>query len=338
LSAPLAAAFRSKLPRAELFNIYGTSEFWDATWFPTRGQNGSASVPIGAPIANMRAHVLHGGYEPAPTNMVGELYVGGVGLARGYLGNPGMTAERFVPDPLGDGERIYRSGDLARRRPDGVLEFVGRRDRQVKLRGHRIELSEIERALEAHPIAHNVSVQLRDDLPGGEPGLVAYVATDAATAVEATLRAHLQAKLPSHMIPAHFVLLDKLPLTPNGKIDRAALPSPKPKQEQSRKHAAPKTEAERMLAGIWSEILGIYELGIDDNFFERGGDSLMLVRVQGVINERLHRDIPVTMLFRYPTIRALSSYLTEGQRSDSLVQSMSRGETRKKFLARRARQ
>jgi amino acid adenylation domain-containing protein len=337
LSAPLAAAFRNKLPNAQLFNIYGTSEFWDATWFAASGQNGSAGIPIGLPIANMRAHVLHGGHEPAPTNVAGELHIGGVGLARGYLGNPGLTAERFLPDPFGDGERIYRSGDLARRLPGGVLEYVGRKDRQVKLRGHRIELSEIEHALEGHPVVRNATVQLRDDLPGGEPGLVAYVAADASTGAEAALRAHLQVKLPSHMIPAHFILLAKLPLTPNGKIDRAALPSPQPKQEQSRKHVAPKSEAERMLAGIWSEILGIREIGIDDNFFERGGDSLMLVRVQGTIKERLHRDIPVTMLFRYPTIRALSSYLTEGQQSDRLVQSTSRGEARKKFLARRAR-
>jgi acyl carrier protein len=191
--------------------------------------------------------------------------------------------------------------------------------------------------LEQHPIVHGATVQLRHDLPGGEPGLVAYVAAEAGMDAEGVLRAHLQAKLPVHMIPVHFVLMPKLPLTPNGKVDRAALPSPQPRQEQSRKHVAPKSEAERLLAGIWSEFLGVREIGIDDNFFEHGGDSLMLVRVQGVINERLRRDIPVTTLFRYPTIRALSSYLAEGQKTDGLVQSMNRGEARKKFLARRAR-
>jgi len=338
LSAPLAAAFRSKLPHADLFNIYGTSEFWDATWFAASARNAHGGVPIGLPIANMQAHVVHGGHEPVPANVAGELFIGGDGLARGYLNNPAMTAERFLPDPFGDGTRIYRSGDLARRLPDGVLEFIGRKDRQIKLRGHRIELAEIERALEQHPIVRHATVQLRHDLPGGEPGLVAYVAADAGVEAEPAVRSHLQAKLPSHMIPLHFVFLPKLPLTPNGKVDRAALPPPQPKQEQSRKHVAPKTEAERMLAGIWGEILGVRDIGIDDNFFEHGGDSLMLVRVQAVICERLRRDIPVTMLFRYPTIRALSSYLAEGQKSDGLAQSMSRGEARKKFLARRGRQ
>ena len=338
LSAQLTAAFRTRLPHAELINIYGTSEFWDATWFSTDGYKGSSGIPLGKPINNMRALVLHDGYDPVSANIAGELYIGGAGLCRGYFGQPAMTAERFLPDPFGDGQRIYRSGDLARRLPDGVLEFVGRKDRQIKLRGHRIELSEIERALEQHPIVSAASVQLRHDLPGGEPGLVAYVATESTLGAEAALRAHLQAKLPSHMIPVHFVMLAKLPLTPNGKVDRAALPSPQPRQQEARRHAAPKTEAERTLAAIWSEILGVAEIGIDDNFFEHGGDSLMLVRVQGVINERLHRDLPVTMLFRYPTVRALSSYLAEGQKSDGLVQSASRGEARKKFLARRARQ
>jgi amino acid adenylation domain-containing protein len=336
LSAPLAAAFAARLPEAELFNIYGASEFWDATWFAARDRDGRSGVRIGSPIANMRAIVLDADFEPMPINVAGELFIGGVGLARGYLGQPGLTAERFLPDPLGDGERIYRTGDMARRGSDGVLEFVGRRDHQVKLRGHRIELSEIERALQDHPGVRHAVVERRDDLPSGEPGLVAYLAPEGAAPTDSALREHLKASLPSHMTPAYFVVLTELPLTPSGKVDRAALPPPQPRQQPSRIHIAPKSEMEKLLAGIWSEILGVEDIGVDDSFFELGGGSLTLVRVQSMIGERARRDIPIVVLFRYPTIRALSSYLVEGHRNDILVGSTKRGEARKKFLTRRA--
>ena len=334
LTSGLAAAFQARLPHADLFNIYGTSEFWDATWCVAKGQANGA-IPFGLPIANMRALILDSNLEPVATNVTGELFIGGAGLGRGYLGRPGLTADRYLPDPFRDGERLYRTRDLARRRPDGVIEFVGRRDHQVKLRGHRIELSEIEWVLETLPNVRNAVVQLRDDLPSGEPGLVAYVVGNGEPPADSALRAHLQAKLPAQMIPAHFVTLTELPLTPNGKIDRAKLPTPQPKLEAARKHVAPKSEVERLLAGIWTRILGLKDVSIDDNFFELGGDSLMLLRVQNAINERLHRDIPATVLFRYPSIRALSAYLADGQRSDLLVRSMSRGEARKRFLTRR---
>ncbi len=336
LTAPLAAAFAARLPDAELFNIYGTSEFWDATWFSAQGRDGRAGVRIGSPIANMRAIVLSADLELTPTNVVGELFIGGVGLARGYLGQPGLTAERFLPDPFGNGERMYRTGDMVRRGPDGVLEFVGRRDHQVKLRGHRIELSEIEMALQDHPGVRQAVVELRDDLPSGEPGLVAYLVAEGAVPIDSVLREHLEASLPDHMTPAHFVFLAELPLTPSGKVDRSALPAPQPRQEPSRIRVAPKSEVEKQLAGVWSEILGVEEIGIDDNFFELGGGSLTLVRVQNMIGQRTHRDIPITVLFRYPTIRALASYLVEGHRNDVLVGSTKRGEARKRFLARRA--
>jgi amino acid adenylation domain-containing protein len=337
LMAPLAGAFAARLPGAELFNIYGTSEFWDATWFAAGDQDGRSGVRIGSPIANMRAIVLGADFEPTPINVAGELFIGGVGLARGYLGQPGLTAERFLPDPFGDGERIYRTGDMVRRGSDGALEFVGRRDHQVKLRGHRIELSEIELALQGHPGVRHAIVQMRDDLPSGEPGLVAYLVAEGAVPIDSVLREHLEASLPRHMTPAHFVVLTKLPLTPSGKVDRAALPPPQPRQEPSRIHVAPKSDVEKLLAGIWSEILGVEDIGIDDNFFELGGGSLTLVRIQSMIAERARRDIPIIVLFRYPTIRALSSYLVEGHRNDVLVGSTKRGEARKKFLTRRAR-
>jgi non-ribosomal peptide synthetase component F len=336
LSASLVRDFYAHLPDAQLFNIYGTSEVWDATWFVTRRELNGASVPIGLPIANMRALVLDANFEPVPPNVTGELFIGGVGLARGYLGRPGLTADRFLPDPFGHGDRLYRTGDLARRRPDGVIEFVGRRDDQVKLRGHRIELSEIQTVIQSHPNVRNAVVVLRYDLPSGDPALVAYVVGSALPTVSA-LRTHVQDRLPSHMVPAHFLIMAELPLTPNGKIDRAKLPSPQPQQVTARKHVAPKSDTEKMLAGIWAQVLGSQNIGIDDNFFELGGDSLMLLRVQTAINERVHQDIPATVLFRFATIRALSGYLTDGQRSDLLVRSRNRGEARKKFLTRQVR-
>ena len=335
LTSGLAGAFQARLPHAELFNIYGTSEFWDATWCAAKSEANGSGIPVGLPIANMRALILDANLEPVAPNVTGELFIGGAGLGRGYLGRPGLTADRYLPDPFGNGERLYRTRDLARRRPDGVIEFVGRRDHQVKLRGHRIELAEIGWVLETLPSVRNAVVQLRDDLPSGEPGLVAYIVGNGEPPADSALRAHLQAKLPAHMIPAHFVTLAQLPLTPNGKIDRAKLPTPQPKLEAARKHVAPKSEVEKLLAGIWTQILGLKEVGIDDNFFELGGDSLMLLRVQNAINERLHRNIPATVLFRYPSIRALSAYLADGQRNDLLVRSASRGEARKRFLTRR---
>lgn len=336
LSRPLAAAFRSRLPHAELINIYGTSEFWDATWYVGREETGFTSIPIGLPIANMRALVLDGNFQPVPPNVTGELFIGGVGLGRGYLGRPGLTAERFLPDPFGDGERIYRTGDLARRHADGVIELIGRRDHQVKLRGHRIELAEIERALESHPQIRNAVVLCRDDLPSGEPGLVAYVVGAGDMPPDTALRAYVQNKLPVHMMPAHFLVIPQLPLLPNGKLDRAKLPSPQSKQPAMRKRVPPKSDTEKLLAAIWAQILGLQQIGVDDNFFELGGDSLMLLRVQNAINERLRRDIPATLLFRYPTIRTLSACLAGAQRNDFLLRSISRGEARKKSFTRRA--
>ena len=225
-----------RLPKAELFNIYGTSEFWDATWFSASDAAGGASVPIGSPIANMRALVLNSDLEPVPVNVAGELFIGGAGLARGYLGRPGLTAERFVPDPYGDGERLYRTGDVVRRRSDGVLEFVGRRDHQVKLRGHRIELSEIELALQDCPGVLRAVVQLRDDLPSGEPDLVAYLIGSSPAPTKSALIKHLDGKLPSYLRPAHFVFIRELPLTPSGKVDRSGLPLPRRKQELHSTH------------------------------------------------------------------------------------------------------
>jgi amino acid adenylation domain-containing protein len=333
----LAAQFEARLPGAELFNIYGTSEFWDATWRSSRDREPTPTVGIGSPIANMRAVVLDEDGEPAPANVAGELFVSGVGLARGYLGQPGLTAERFLPDPFGDGERIYRTGDVARRRADGGLELLGRRDNQVKLRGHRIELAEIEQALLDCPGVRHAVVRLRDDLPSQEAGLVAYLAPRDLVLSDAALRRRLEARLPAQMIPAHFVALAQFPMLPNGKVDLAALPRPEPKQERSRMRAPPKTDLELALTDIWKDVLGVDEVDTESNFFELGGSSMSLVRVQNGIRERLRRDVTVIVLFRYPTIRALRSFLEDGRQDDVIVGSTKRGEARKRFLARRVK-
>jgi acyl carrier protein len=212
---------------------------------------------------------------------------------------------------------------------------VGRRDLQVKLRGHRIELSEIELALEDCPGVSRAVVQMRDDLPSGEPGLVAYLVASSPAPTEAALSKYLEAKLPSYLKPAHFLFIRELPLTPSGKVDRSGLPPPLKKRQSHGVHVSPRSELERILASVWKEALTVEQIGIDDNFFDIGGNSITLVRIQNMINERVHRDIPIVVLFRYPTVRALASYMAGEHRGDDLDISTKRGEARKSFLTRR---
>jgi hypothetical protein len=212
---------------------------------------------------------------------------------------------------------------------------VGRRDHQVKLRGHRIELSEIELTLQDCPGVSRAVVQMHDDLPNGEPGLVAYLVASSPAPTESALNKYLDEKLPSYLKPAHFVFIRELPLTPSGKVDRCGLPPPQQRREPQAVHVSPRSELERILASVWRETLTVEQVGIDDNFFDIGGNSITLVRIQNMINERVHRDIPIVVLFRYPTIRALASYMVGEQRGDDVDISTKRGETRKSFLMRR---
>src|SRR5262249_19437620 len=214
-------------------------------------QADSAGSPIGRAIDDLRVYVLDGSGEPAPLGAAGELYVGGAGIARGYLSRPELTAERFVPDRFSrdPGARMYKSGDLGRWRADGTLEYLGRNDQQVKIRGYRIELGEIEAALASHSGVQQAVVLAREDEPG-EKRLVAYVVSATSSSAE-QLRAHLQPRLPEHMVPAAFVLLESLPLTVNGKLDRRALPAPQQQAYASRRYEAPQGEVEEILAGIW---------------------------------------------------------------------------------------
>jgi hypothetical protein len=265
----------------------------------------------------------------------GELHIGGEGVVRGYRGRPELTAERFVPDPFSGrpGARMYRTGDLARWRDDGVLEFLGRTDHQVKIRGYRIELGEIEDRLAAHPGVKEAVVVLREPKPGDQR-LVAYWAGRGPGAAEEELRAHLRVTLPEFMVPAHYLELPALPRTPNGKVDRKSLP---PLEDRPRAGSAPPSSAlEAQIAEVWREALGKEEVGVDDNFFDQGGHSLLVVRVHRRLKETLATPPALTDLYRFPTIRSLGHHLSGGA-SPLAREGAGRGARRRELLLRRPR-
>jgi amino acid adenylation domain-containing protein len=308
-------------PPERLLHVYGPTETTTfATWHLVRAVSQEAfTVPIGRPIANTRAYVLDQHLEPVPVGIPGELYLGGSGLARGYLGQAALTAERFVPDPFAAtvsgsaGGRLYRTGDRVRWRPDGALEFLGRMDDQIKLRGFRVEPSEIEVTLSRHPMVRKCAVVVRDDLPGG-PALVAYVAPGSAPdRLVPEIRSYLRHRIPQYMMPAAFVVLDDLPLSPNGKVARRALPPPNGvRPEQDACFAPPHTPVEKALAEIWQELLGIERVGIDDNFFDLGGHSLLAVRLFAEIERTFERRLPISTLIQAPTVGKLAEILERG--------------------------
>ncbi|MDP8909370.1 MAG: amino acid adenylation domain-containing protein [Chloroflexota bacterium] len=270
--------------RPRLVNMYGITETTvHVTYRPisTEDLQAGAGSVIGVPIPDLRLFVLDAYRSPVPIGVPGEMYVGGGGVARGYLDRAELTAQRFVPDPFGDGDsRLYRTGDLARRLENGDLEYLGRIDDQVKIRGFRIELGEIEAVLARHPDVSDAVVLAREDA-GLDKRLVAYVvAAGQPGALIDELKNHLRAKLPEYMVPAHYVLLAQLPLTPNGKLDRKALPAPEyGRREDERPYVAPRTVTEETLAGIWAAVLGVPRVSVDDNFFELGGDSILAIQV-----------------------------------------------------------
>jgi aryl carrier-like protein len=271
----------------------------------------SAGSVIGKAIPDLHVHVLDRRLQPVPLGIPGEMYIGGAGVARGYLRRPELTAERFVPDPFcGEpGARLYRSGDLARRRPEGDLEFLGRIDQQVKIRGFRIELGEIEERLREHPEVQEAAVLVRRDAPD-QAQLVAYAVGRSGPVPGGDLRSFLKESLPDYMVPEVFMALDAFPRTAGGKVDRRALPAPdgvRPQQEVA--YTVPRTELERTLAGLWQEVLRLDQVGIHDNFFDLGGNSLLLVQVHGRLRERLGAALPLVDLIRNPTILALARHL-----------------------------
>jgi amino acid adenylation domain-containing protein len=317
LPAAAARLTDERLPQVELHNLYGPTEAAvDVSWWRCRPEAlaGATTVPIGAPIQNMRLYVLDPRLAPVPVGVRGELYLAGVGLARGYLNRPGLTAERFVPDPFGPpGSRMYRTGDLARWRGDGNVEFLGRTDHQVKIRGLRVELGEIEAALAARPGVRNAVVVARTDGSHGadnaDARLVAYLQADAGASLDAAeLRAALRRVLPDYMVPAAFVVLDELPLSPNGKLDRAALPAPDGTSPESPEatFVAPRTASEELVASIWSEVLGRERIGALDDFFDIGGHSLLAMRVVSRMSSALGLELPIHAFFESPTVARLA--------------------------------
>lgn len=300
-----------------LHNHYGATECQDVTSFTLTGDVNSWPTlpPIGRPINNTQIYILDEFYQPVPIGVPGELYIGSEGLARGYFNRPNLTQERFIPHPFGSGS-LYRTGDLARYRPDGNIEHLGRADRQVKIRGFRVELGEIEGLLAKHPTVQHSAVIVREDVPGNKR-LIAYVVpvqSEVATQLELTLRNYLRERLPEYMVPAAIVMLDKMPLTPSGKLDRRALPEPDlSRPELSGALVVPQSDTEKLIAGVWQDVLQLEEVGIHDNFFELGGNSLLLIQVHKKIIEIFGSGLPTVSLFQYPTIYALAQHLSQTQ-------------------------
>ncbi|AUX32068.1 MULTISPECIES: non-ribosomal peptide synthetase [Sorangium] len=307
--AELTRRFFAAAAHADLINMYGPSEASIAVTGCSlpRGEAGSV-VSMGEPVANGEIVLLDAGMRRVGLGVTGELYIGGVPLARGYGNSPEQTALRFVPHPFArmPGERLYRTGDLARWLPGGTLEFQGRTDHQIKLRGHRIELGEIEAALEALPGVQQAVVMLREDAPG-HPRLVAYVVPAPGASLPPDLRDSLRGRLPSAMLPSAVVALGALPLSQNGKVNRAALPPPDPTAgDSAAPRVPPRTPTEALLAGIWREVLGAGEVSVLDNFFDLGGHSLLATQVVARAQRALRVEVPLQLLFDRPTIAALA--------------------------------
>ena len=303
----------AKLPKAALVNLYGPTEAAIDVTHWTCIEEQRDSVPIGRPIANLRTYVLDAALQPVAAGVAGELYLGGVGLARSYHRRPDLTAERFVPCPFQPGARLYRTGDRVRQRMDGVIEYLGRLDHQVKLRGLRIELGEIEARLLEHPQVREASVQVQEG-----NYLVGYVVLQDSTAAwRDAVNIHLLAHLPDYMVPAHWVVLEQMPLSPNGKLDRKALPKPDA-NVNARSYIEPRTPLEHRFAGIWREVLALEQVGVDDNFFELGGHSLLVLMLKERIRKATGVELSVSQLMLNPTVAAQVACL-EGRTSRSLI-------------------
>ena len=305
------------LPSTRLTNGYGPTEsttFACCYRIPIRLPESVRSIPIGRPISNTRVYILDRKRHPVPVGIAGELYIGGDGLARGYLNDPELTAEKFVIDPFstGAGERLYRTGDLVRYRPDGQIEFLGRLDKQVKIRGFRVEPGEIEGVLEGHPSVASAAVVAREDVPG-DRRLVAYVVRrDGRRDPLPDVSGFLASKLPGYMVPSAFVVLDSLPLNATGKVDWRALPHPALEQaELGTGGARPQDTLELVLLKIWEDALGLQSIGVEDDFFELGGHSLLAVRLFADIEKSFGRSLPLATLFQAPTVARLAAKLRE---------------------------
>ena len=300
------------LPNTQIINGYGPTESTTFTCcypIPKKISNAIRSIPIGRPIGNTEVYLLDSCLQPVPIGTHGELYIGGDGLARGYLNGTELTAEKFFPNPFSDksGARLYKTGDLARYLADGNIEFLGRIDHQVKIRGFRVELGEIEIVLGRHPAVQETVVLARED-KRGDKRLTAYVVPEGRhSPTTGELRAFLKEKLPDYMVPSYFAMLDMFPLTPNGKVDRGSLPTPdtaRPKIEEI--FVAPRTPLQRAIAKTWAQVLGLERVGVHDNFFELGGHSLLATRIMSRLSEAFKIELPLRSLFEAPNVAELA--------------------------------
>jgi amino acid adenylation domain-containing protein len=305
-------------PSTQVFNLYGPTEATTYATFTLVQKGGSKSPTIGRPIANTQVYILDSHLQPVPIGIVGELYIGGAGLARDYFQRPDLTFEKFILNSFSNqpDARLYKTGDLARYLSDGNIEFLGRRDHQVKIRGFRIELGEIEAVLTQHPMVQETVVLVREH--SGEHRLVAYVVPQQKPSVLNELRYFLKQKLPQYMIPLAFVSLDSLPLTPNGKIDRRALPNPEAYPKMVGTDAIAQTKAEQLIAAVWQEILHLEKVSIYDNFFDIGGHSLLMVQVRSRLEEIFKRNILIVDMFKHPTVSSLAIHITQEKKKPFL--------------------
>lgn len=322
LKSSLAAALYEKTKASRVYDLYGPSEDTTYSTFALRSQTGPET--IGRPITNTQVYILDGQMQPVPIGIAGEICIGGDGLARGYLRRPELTAEKFIANPFSDkpGARLYKTGDLARYRRDGNIEFLGRIDHQVKIRGYRIELEEIELVLARHPAVRQAVVVVHDE-GKNEPGdssdrkrLVGYVAVEPAVAVTIPgLRAFVREKLPEYMVPSSFVLLESLPLTPNGKVDRKALPQPDGCDLSVGPVVPPRTPAEETVARIWAEVLNLATIGIHEDFFDIGGHSLLATQIMSRVNHAFQTDLPLRTIFEAPTVAGMAERIHNSRTS-----------------------
>jgi acyl carrier protein len=314
------------LPKClSLWNMYGPTE--TTIWSAVHRVLPESPVLIGPPLANPQFYIVDKHLQLVPVGVPGELLIGGDGLARGYWNRPELTAEKFIANPFSPDvdARLYRTGDLVRRLADGNLEFLSRLDNQVKIRGFRIELGEIEAVLRQHPAVRQAAVIAREDTPG-DKRLVAYLVANPEYQIGSAetnkltpeLSSHLKQNLPHYMVPAAFVLLPELPLTPNGKVDPKALPAPTDSlRPEPTVRTAPQNRIEQNIATIWQDVLGISNVSRDNNFFDLGGHSLQLVRVNTRLRQAFNKDIPVVDMFRFTTVRALANHLSPQADSNS---------------------
>jgi amino acid adenylation domain-containing protein len=325
LSAAHVRKVLAGLPECTLTNGYGPTEntTFTCTYSMKGPGNFGSSFPIGRPISNTRVYVLDQHGNPVPVGVPGELYAGGDGVARGYLKSPELTALRFIPDPftMESGARLYRTGDVVRFRRDGTLEFLGRVDHQLKIRGFRVDPEEIEAALREHPEVADAACMPWEDT-NGDKRLVAYV-TGHTQAFVNDLRRFLQERLPDYMVPSSIMQLSALPMTENGKVDRKALPTPdQNRPELESVFVPPRTETERTITKLWEEVLGIDKVGVNDNFFDLGGHSLFVVLLHNRMKDIFQKELSIVDLFRYPTVSSLAKLLSHDEAQ--LAQSVRR--------------